>query len=578
MSDADSTIVGDRACPNCTANGRDKTGNHLMLFENKTAYCNRCDYYVKDWTLLEDEKDNRSFDYQPSSLDKLKEIETYPFRQLTDRRITKDTCEYYGVRVSLSQTDGQTITHHYYPIYTESNEQQELSGYKVRHVADKQFFLIGSAKKPILFGQNKCTPGGKKLYITEGELDCLTVFQCLKENQSSQYKDINPQVVSIVNGSSSAAKAIKDNYEFVNSFDQVIFVFDNDEPGNKAVQEACKLLPTKSYYVKLPLKDPSDMYKAGRGEELKWLCVKDHIKYKSEKIINDPKELWKAYQEEKNKEYIPFPWPKLNIMAYGIRPGNLYTFTSGTGMGKSQYLRELKDYWFRTTDFKIADIALEESTGTTVQGMMRLYLGKRIGLPGVDVTEEEELEAFNYYYAAERFSLYDQRTGLDDSGLLPKIEEFAKTDHKIIFLDHLTMVVDETSSNKSEYEKLNLVMNKLERMAKDLDVAIILVVHLRKSSTFEKINGVTRNISFEEGAIPTLDDLKGSSAIKQCSSLVLAISRNQQHYDSVCANTSLISLLKNRHSGVTGKADYIFFDHATGRLSVTSKPYNYELR
>ena len=39
-----SKIVGDMPCPECRRNGRDRTGNHLILFEDGGAHCNRCGY------------------------------------------------------------------------------------------------------------------------------------------------------------------------------------------------------------------------------------------------------------------------------------------------------------------------------------------------------------------------------------------------------------------------------------------------------------------------------------------------------------------------------------------------------
>ena len=47
----------------------------------------------------------------------------------------------------------------------------------------------------------------------------------------------------------------------------------------------------------------------------------------------------------------------------GVRLGELVMVTSGSGMGKTQWMRELKDHYHRTTDFKFGDIALEEDVG-----------------------------------------------------------------------------------------------------------------------------------------------------------------------------------------------------------------------
>ena len=37
-------ILKDEPCPACRAKGRDKSGNHLIVFKNGNKYCNRCGY------------------------------------------------------------------------------------------------------------------------------------------------------------------------------------------------------------------------------------------------------------------------------------------------------------------------------------------------------------------------------------------------------------------------------------------------------------------------------------------------------------------------------------------------------
>jgi len=93
------------------------------------------------------------------------------------------------------------------------------------------------------------------------------------------------------------------------------------------------------------------------------------------------------------------------------------------------------------------------------------------------------------------------------------------------------------------------------------------VVHLRKSDG--------SRMSFELGARPTLDDLRGSGSLKQLSWDVIGLSRNQQHEDEYCANTTEVSVLKCRLTGRTGTCDYLHFDQHTGRLISIEKPSNY---
>ena len=221
----------------------------------------------------------------------------------------------------------------------------------------------------------------------------------------------------------------------------------------------------------------------------------------------------------------------LTEKTYGCRPGSIITVTSGSGCGKTQFLRELKYHYYQTTDFKIADIALEEDVGDTIGGMLSLHLNKRITLPDVKVTPEVEKQAFDEIFSSGRFTLYDFFGGMDDDTLFSKLRYFTSTGHNIIFLDHLSIIVSEFASDGGERERIDTIMTKLAKLVKETGVIIFLVVHLKKSDSSRR--------SFEEGATPTLDDLRGSASIKQLSWDVIGLSRNQQYYRTHSPQVSL---------------------------------------
>ena len=103
------------------------------------------------------------------------------------------------------------------------------------------------------------------LVITEGELDAMSVSQA----QGNRWP-----VVSVPSGAQGAAKAIRDNLEFVESFETVVLCFDNDDPGRTAAQECALLLsPGKAKVCVFPLKDASDMLQAGRTKEIIECCL-----------------------------------------------------------------------------------------------------------------------------------------------------------------------------------------------------------------------------------------------------------------------------------------------------------------
>ena len=101
---------------------------------------------------------------------KLSDINSLPTREIADRKLSKETVARFDVRLGLSEQDGKTVTHHYYP----DHKDGKLVGYEVKEVANKQFTSVGDRKGELdLWGQH-LAPSGRKLFICEGRLDSLS--------------------------------------------------------------------------------------------------------------------------------------------------------------------------------------------------------------------------------------------------------------------------------------------------------------------------------------------------------------------------------------------------------------------
>lgn len=488
----------------------------------------------------------------------LEEGLTHPVRRLGDRGIDRATAEHFGVRVGVSSTDGET------PIYTlfPRHRDDDQVGWK-KTTADKKISSTGGTEVD-LFGMSLCKEGGKRIWITEGEFDALAVYQALTVDSNISW---SPDVVSLPDGCKSTAKSIARSLDKLNKFDEVVLVFDNDPAGKEAVKVACKMLAGKVSVVSLPMKDANEMLLAGRTVDLKWQCLSHAKKYQPDGILN-AKDLYGRYKD--NTETFSYPYPshmqKLNEMTYGVRAGSIVIITSGSGMGKTQLMRELFYHFLQTTDVKIAGMFLEEDVGDTLSGLIALDVNKRITLPDVKISEEDEAAAFERLFGAGRISLYDFFGGMDDDSLMSKLKYFAVTGHKFIFLDHFSIIVSEYAAEGGERERIDTLMSKLAKFVKEFGIVLFMVVHLRKTDGKK---------SFEEGGRPSLDDLRGSGTLKQYTWDVLGLSRNQQHPDSAAANTTEVSVLKCRFTGRTGQADFLAFDQVTGRMNTVEEPVNY---
>ena len=89
------------------------------------------------------------------------------YAKLTDRNISKETAQKYGVKV-VYDSQGQ-LAQHLYPFFI----NHEQCATKIRYVRDKRFIFEGSMQESGLFGQNLFKEGGKYLTIVEGECDAM---------------------------------------------------------------------------------------------------------------------------------------------------------------------------------------------------------------------------------------------------------------------------------------------------------------------------------------------------------------------------------------------------------------------
>ena len=197
----------------------------------------------------------------------LNKIKNLPSSEIADRKLSKDTVEHFSVRVEHSEETGEIIKH-YYP----DTRNGDIVGYEVRDTRDKKFSAVGDRKGDIDLWGSHLTSSGKKLFITEGRLDAMSLFQSIIENRPAKYSKYTPAVVSLTRGAQGAASDLINNRKYLKHFDEIILCFDMDQAGQKALRDCIKIFPTAKA-VTLPLKDASDMLVAGRSAELFDLAV-----------------------------------------------------------------------------------------------------------------------------------------------------------------------------------------------------------------------------------------------------------------------------------------------------------------
>jgi twinkle protein len=134
-------------------------------------------------------------------------------------------------------------------------------------------------------------------------------------------------------------------------------------------------------------------------------------------------------------------------------------------------------------------------------------------------------------------------------------------DCKWFVLDHLSIIVSDQDID-DERKAIDSIMTKLRSLVQELNIGMFLVSHLKRPT----------GKAHEDGGQISLAELRGSASIAQLSDIVLGLERNQQHEDEDIRNTTTVRVLKNRFTGLTGPACYLYYDQETGRMSSVSKP------
>jgi twinkle protein len=352
--------------------------------------------------------------------------------------------------------------------------------------------------------------------------------------------------------------------EWLSQFDEIILMFDMDEPGRKAVKECAGLL--KGIKVaNLPMKDPNECLLNDKGQAV-INAIWNAKPYRPDGIVNGA-ELWDIVDSEEDTKGYSYPWDiPLNDMTLGMRKGELVVITAGTGVGKTTFVRQLMYELGVNQGRKIGCMMLEENIKRTAIGLMSIHTGNRLHLNRHAISEEEYHKAFDETLGTGHYVLYNHFGSLDGDNLLNKIRYLAISEEcDFIVLDHVSIAVSGLEGD-NERKLIDYLMTQMRSIVEETGVGMLVISHLRRPDTSQQ--------SHEEGGITSLSQLRGSHAISQLSDIVIGLERNQQDEDEHTKNTIKIRVLKNRFSGDTGIAGYLEYSKKTDRLEVKGKREN----
>lgn len=504
-----SRVIRREQCPVCAAKGRDRSGDNLAIYDDGHSYCYACEHLLNSKEEFNPLEDTFTYEYHPH------------------RGITADTFRFYRTYTKIDK-EGKPIKVGFpYP-------DQSM---KIRSLSEKHFSWEpeGPKDKTGLFGRDRFSSGShESVTITEGEYDAQSLYQLLRS-----------PVVS-VQSSGSAVRDCSVDLDWLRGFKRIVICFDNDAAGREAVRRVAGLFDYNKVYVcKLTKhKDANEYLTAGDGGELLniWHNAKKFLPDEVKSSFAEFRELLK----EKPQPGVPYPFPSLTKMTFGMRKGESVLITAQEKVGKTELMHMIEHQLLRETDDAIGAIYLEEPAKRHLQALAGLEIGKPVHLPGLEIEPSEVSAALEALVKTDdRLHVYSH-FGSDDPDTLLDTIRFLVVSRQCgwVLLDHISMVVSGLAGEGNERRALDYFITRAQMMVKELGFGLIFVSHLNDEN-----------------------QTRGSRYISKTCDIQVRAERDKLNPDPIIRNTVKLIVVDNRYSGQTGPCCDLTFDPLTYRLT-----------
>jgi twinkle protein len=448
------------------------------------------------------------------------------------RGIDPDVCQLYGIQLQMDAAGDPVKYAFKWP-----------TNVKYRGYEEKKFWLKDKGSLDDLFGPDFNKGSSNRIYITEGEFDAASLYQIL--GKSFPVKSLPSATMS--------ERFIKKNFEYLNSFKEVIYAGEQDAPGKAAAERLYELFPEKFFFVPMSKhKDANEFLMAGDADDLMWSARKPQ-RFSPDNFYLGDLDIEQTILTENPYSYVPTGHAGLDDKIRGLVKGGLTFVKAPRGGGKTEMVRFFECGLLKQDpDVKIAMMHMEEVRSTTYRSMATYELGINVrtkeDAAASGVSEGDVIKAAQKI-ADDRTVVFELRSHDDPMKILDYVR-MAATVYGVdyVFIDHVQRLAYLSQGGADGATSLlTAIGSRMAQLAKELDIGVVFISQVNDDGR-TKYAG-----SLEEEAI-----------------ICIKLERDVESEDEDVRNTTTFIVDKNRPFSRLGKAGSIYYEPETTVLSEVS--------
>jgi len=438
------------------------------------------------------------------------------------RDLNPKVAEKYGIQLQLDEKGNAFRYAFKYPHTVKYRDINDKSNTWIKDIG------VGMQE---FFGPPVNPSSSKRLYLTEGEFDAASLYQSM---------DSTWPVLSLPSASIGDT-FVKKHYDYLNSFQEIVYAGELDKAGKKAAERLYKALPSKFFYIPLTKwKDANEALMAGDAAELKWSAFRPQ-RWTPDNFFCSDNQIETILKEENPYEYVKTGIEELDEKIRGIVKGGLTFLMAPPGSGKTEIFRKLETGLLQNSTMRIGLLHMEEQKSTTYRAMATYKLGINVRTKedAIEnkISEEDVIKAAQDMAQGDRTIVFEMKSGDDPMEILSYVRLAASVyGADYVFVDHVQRLAY-MGGVEGATNVLTKIASNLAQIAKELNIGVIMISHVNDDGHAKYAK------SLEEEAI-----------------MLIKIERDKESTDEEISNTTQFFVTKNRPFSKLGYAGSVYYN------------------